>query len=93
MTPGDGTKRRNTAELQRDHDLVGQLGAAVDAASDDDGWAHLGAVGSTLTKQSPDFDSRTYGYSKLSGLLEAVKLFEIERDGKAIRVRKAGPRR
>jgi uncharacterized LabA/DUF88 family protein len=92
-TPGEGSKRRNTAELQRDKDLIGQLVAALDAASDDDGWANLGAVGSTLTKQSPDFDSRTYGYSKLSGLLEAVKQFEIERDGKAIRVRKAGPRR
>ena len=39
---------------------------AVDAASDDDGWATLGAVGSIINKQRPDFDARSYGYGKLS---------------------------
>ena len=88
---GEGSKRRSTAELQRDKELIGLLGSAVDAASDDSGWANLGFVGSNLTKQAPDFDSRTYGYSKLSDLLEAVKRFEIDRqENKAIRVRKSG---
>ena len=90
---GDGSKRRSTAELQRDKELVGLLGSASDAASDDSGWAHLGVVGSNLTKQAPDFDSRTYGYSKLSDLLEATKLFEVERMDKAIRVRRVASRR
>ena len=59
---------------------------AVEAASDDDGWAPLAAVGNILTNQRPDFDSRNYGYGKLSDLIKATTLFEIERrspgDGK-----------
>jgi OST-HTH/LOTUS domain len=61
----------------------------VDDASDESGWANLGAVGSILTKKEPDFDSRNYGYSKLSDLLEASKHFEIKRQDKAISVRRA----
>jgi len=41
--------------------------------------AHLGIVGQLLTKQSPDFDSRTYGYTKLSDLLTATALFDLDR--------------
>ena len=61
----------------------------MDDGSDDTGWAHLGAVGSNLTKKRPDFDSRTYGYSKLSDLLEASKHFEVRRKDKAVDVRRA----
>ena len=93
QTQGDGAKRRSTAELQRDKELIDLVSSAIDAGSDDSGWAHLGVVGSNLTKQAPDFDSRTYGYSKLSDLLDAARLFEVERQDKAVRVRKAGPRR
>jgi hypothetical protein len=81
---GDGatkparTGRMTTAKLKADKDLVKLLRGAVDAASDDDGWAPLGAVGSILLNQRPDFDSRTYGYGKLSDLITATTLFEIE---------------
>ncbi|GID30687.1 NYN domain-containing protein [Paractinoplanes brasiliensis] len=59
--------------------LVNQLRNAVEAASDDDGWATLSHVGQILTNQSPDFDSRTYGFSKLSDLIGAITLFDLER--------------
>lgn len=66
--------------------LVKQLRNAVEAASDDDGWASLASVGSIITKQHPDFDSRNYGYAKLSDLVIATTLFELDRrspgDGK-----------
>jgi hypothetical protein len=52
---------------------------AVEAASDDDGWASLSSVGNIITNQRPDFDSRSYGYGKLSDLITATSLFEIER--------------
>jgi hypothetical protein len=52
---------------------------AVEAASDDDGWAPLSSVGNIITNQRPDFDSRSYGYGKLSDLITATSLFEIER--------------
>ncbi|ANN21172.1 Maebl [Amycolatopsis orientalis] len=74
------------AQLKADTALVNQLRNAVEAASDDDGWAALAAVGSIITKQRPDFDPRNYGYAKLSGLIAATTLFEQDRrtpgDGK-----------
>jgi uncharacterized LabA/DUF88 family protein len=66
-------------QLKGDAALVGMLRKAVEAASDDDGWAPLSAVGNIITNQRPDFDSRSYGYGKLSDLITATTLFEIER--------------
>ena len=66
------------AQLKADTALVNQLRNAVDAASDDDGWASLAAVGHILIKQRSDFDSRSYGYAKLSELLTATTLFELD---------------
>ena len=71
--------RASAAQLKRDAALVSQLRSAVEAASDDDGWAALGYVGTLITKQQPDFDPRSHGYSKLSDLMAATTLFEIER--------------
>jgi uncharacterized LabA/DUF88 family protein len=76
-----------TARLKGDAALVNMLRNAVEASSDDDGWALLGSVGNIITKQRPDFDSRNYGYAKLSDLMAATTLFDLERrvpgDGKA----------
>ena len=69
----------SAARLKSDRKLVGQLRAAVDAASDDDGYAALANVGHIITKQQPDFDPRTYGYGKLSDLVAASDLFEVAR--------------
>ncbi|WP_200387540.1 NYN domain-containing protein [Thiocapsa imhoffii] len=74
----DATTRQSGKDLRRDAKLVGLLRAAVDGAADDTGWAGLGAVGSAIAKRSPEFDSRNYGYARLSGLLKAIQLFEME---------------
>jgi uncharacterized LabA/DUF88 family protein len=74
------------AQLKGDAALVTLLRNAVEAASDEEGWAPLAAVGNIITNQRPDFDSRSYGYGKLSDLIKATTLFDIERhspgDGK-----------
>lgn len=44
---------------------------ALEQACDDAGWAHLGTFGSYLTKLQPDFDSRLFGFKKLSDLVKA----------------------
>lgn len=85
---GQAPKRKGSAELERDRAFLQLLGGAVDAATDETGWAHLGAVGSNLTKTEPDFDSRNYGYSKLSDLLEALQSFEVKRQDKVVQVRR-----
>ena len=46
------------------------LRRAIEEESDEQGWAHLGAVGAYLTKIRPDFDPRLYGHKKLSDLLK-----------------------
>ena len=69
----------SAAKLRSDTKLVSQLRNAVEAASDEDGWAPLANVGHIITKQQPDFDSRTYGYSTLSDLVTATTLFEVNR--------------
>ena len=46
--------------------------------SEEDGWAFLGMVGSVLNKQKPDFDSRNYGYQKLTQFVESLTGFDIE---------------
>lgn len=52
---------------------------ALEQSTDDAGWAQLGTFGSYLTKLQPDFDSRLYGYKKLSDLVKAKKeLFVTE---------------
>ncbi|HEY0937945.1 MAG TPA: NYN domain-containing protein [Trebonia sp.] len=85
------------AQLKGDAALVSLLRNAAEAASDDDGWAPLSSIGNIITNQRPDFDSRSYGYGKLSDLIKATTLFEIERrspgDGKQALVYVRGKRR
>jgi uncharacterized LabA/DUF88 family protein len=73
------TTRASAAQLKADNTLISRLRNAIEAASDDDGWAPLASVGQIITNQSPDFDSRTYGYAKLSDLMAATTLFDVER--------------
>lgn len=70
--------RMSSRELKQDTKLVKLIRNAIEASSDESGWAHLGQVGSYIAKQSPEFDPRNYGYRKLGELVEAVKLFQIE---------------
>lgn len=52
---------------------------ALQQASDDSGWAGLGGFGSYLNKLRPDFDSRVYGYKKLTDLVKSkTDLFIVE---------------
>ena len=71
-------RRKTTSELTKDTKLVNLLRNAVEASSDDSGWAHLASVGSNIAKQAPEFDPRNYGYKKLGELASATKLFQIE---------------
>jgi len=78
--------RKSGPELRNDTRLVQMLRRAVTSAEAEDGWSHLGPVGSQIGNQA-SFDSRNYGYSKLSDLLAATGLFEMKKDGKSTYVR------
>ena len=75
---GSSVKSKTANELKRDTKLVALLRNALEAASDDGGWAHLAAVGSNIAKQAPEFDPRNYGFSKLGGLAQATNLFDVD---------------
>lgn len=52
--------------------------AIITEISDEDGWAFLGELGSILNKRYPDFDTRNYGYAKLTPFVSSLKLFDIK---------------
>lgn len=56
---------------------------ALTKSVDETGWPHLGTFGSYLQKIQPDFDTRIYGFKKLSDLVRGnPDIFQIqERDG------------
>lgn len=58
--------------------LENQLRSAVEASSDEEGWASLTKVGALITKQHSDFDPRTYGYTKLKDVVVATGLFDTD---------------
>ncbi len=73
-------KRKTTSELKKDTKLVNLLRNAVEASSDDSGWAHLASVGSNVAKQAPEFDPRNYGYKKLILFLSQEKTYLYHAD-------------
>jgi hypothetical protein len=69
----------STAEAPKKPIPIDFILQALDQSSDDSGWAHLGTFGSFLTKLQSEFDSRLYGYRKLSDLVRARgDIFELE---------------
>lgn len=72
------TPKAKASSLKGDRKLDALLRDAMEATSDDNGWAHLGAVGSKLVQLAPDFDPRTYGYRKLKDLVAKHPAYSTE---------------
>ncbi|NNG26632.1 MAG: Maebl, partial [Ignavibacteriaceae bacterium] len=58
--------------------VIKMISSTISDLADDDGWAFLGDVGNLLQKKQPNFDSRNYGFQKLTPLIKSIKKFEIE---------------
>ncbi|HBB9912022.1 TPA: NYN domain-containing protein [Citrobacter freundii] len=71
-------KTKTTKDFSDDADLNKLICNALTATSKDDGWSLLSAVGSYITKNEPSFDSRTYGYEKLGGLVKSLTYLKTE---------------
>lgn len=63
--------------------IIRLLKNSVDDAADDDGWAFLGDVGSLILKKQPNFDSRNFGFQKLTPLFKSLSQFEMEQRDQA----------
>jgi uncharacterized LabA/DUF88 family protein len=86
-------KRMGAKELRGDAKLMNLVRAGIDAASDDSGWANLGAVGSHIANQASDFDPRNWGYAKLVDLINAIGMFDVERQANGVRLRATQPKK
>lgn len=54
------------------------ISSTISDLADEEGWAFLGDVGSLMMKKQPNFDSRNYGFEKLTPLINSTNKFEIE---------------
>jgi len=60
-------------------ELIKLLKGTIDDLADDNGWAFLAEVGGLLMKKKPDFDSRNYGFPKLTPLIKSLNAhFDID---------------
>ena len=82
---GEALKR---GSLQKPSSAASLITKAIAQVEGEDGWAALGAVGKQLASLAPDFDSRTYGASKLSDLVRKANAFEVDQpEGGTVRIR------
>ncbi|MCK5441161.1 MAG: OST-HTH/LOTUS domain-containing protein, partial [Maribacter sp.] len=58
--------------------VIKLISTTISDLSDEDGWAFLGDVGSLLQKKQPNFDSRNYGFEKLTPLIKSIGNFDVE---------------
>lgn len=59
------------ASKQKAAPLMNLLRPAIEQAAREEGWAALGLVGHAVAKIEPSFDSRNYGFNKLSELVRS----------------------
>jgi len=82
-TPAD-TKKSVEKEItiKIDNQTIELIEDTIDAIGDDDGWAFLGDVGNLIVKKKPEFDPRSFGFTKLTPMLKSLTdILEIdERD-------------
>lgn len=70
----DNVKKTKADELKLKRIIL----KAVSATSFDDGWASLSSLVSSISKNSPSFDPRTYGFSKYGKLVRSLDYLEID---------------
>lgn len=74
---GDKNTGKDSVDSITDKE-INLIASTISDISDDDGWAFLGDVGSLIQKKQPSFDSRNYGFQKLTPLIQSIGEFEIE---------------
>lgn len=60
---------------------------AINRSDTDEDWVSLSEVGNALRAAHPDFDPRTYGFAKLSGLIISLPKLQFSNKNNSARVR------
>jgi uncharacterized LabA/DUF88 family protein len=61
-----------------DRATIQLITSSIADLADDNGWAFLGAVGNLVLKKMPSFDSRNFGFAKLSQMIRSMEGIECE---------------
>jgi len=80
--PKKGSAGKNVAKPSVDKvnkETVKLIASSINDLADENGWAFLGDVGNLLMKKQPNFDSRNFGFQKLTHLIKSLSQFEIDR--------------
>lgn len=85
--PG-ATQKKSRNELRGDAGLVKLLRTAAEQTAEDDGWSNMSKMASYISNNS-SFSVINYGYKKMSDLIRASELFEVQmrNDGSVMYVR------
>ena len=67
------SKRKQKPEPETEADPLPILEQVFEMAVQEDGWARLDVMGSSLYQLDPGFDPRTYGHRQLSRLVGGMK--------------------
>ncbi|MCW2711561.1 MAG: hypothetical protein JWP24_1755 [Marmoricola sp.] len=76
IAPEEATAPEPTRDAKGNGALQSMLTKAINKTATDDDWSALGALGSHLNRTDPSFDSRTYGFAKLSDLVRDQPFLE-----------------
>ena len=58
--------------------VIKLISSTISDLADDEGWAYLADVGNLLQKKQPNFDSRNYGFQKLTPMIKSCEKFKVE---------------
>lgn len=79
MSAGGGKETATERVVQEVDDATYDLiTSSISDLADEDGWAFLGDLGNLINKKSPSFDSRNYGFSKMSKFMQSLDFVEYE---------------
>ncbi|WP_017713010.1 NYN domain-containing protein [Prochlorothrix hollandica] len=91
LDTGSSTKQKSSNSSKTTKTLSSKLVTlfkdVYDGIAEEEEWINLGPFGSQLTKISPSFDPRNYGYSKLSTLIKATEVFEVKPQSGSLYIR------
>ncbi|MBF6609256.1 MAG: NYN domain-containing protein [Flavobacterium sp.] len=62
-----------------DEPTIELIESTIEDIGDDDGWAFLGDVGNLIVRKKPEFDPRSFGFTKLTPMLKSLTdILEID---------------
>lgn len=74
----DAKKEQNSHAEKITPKVIRLIASSISDLDDDEGWAFLGDVGNLIQKKQPNFDSRNYGFDKLTPFIQSLPQFEVE---------------